>query len=49
MRAEAMREDAKQRRMQAIIAAFWERVWRAKPRVFRHRLPPVESHGTAAY
>jgi hypothetical protein len=48
-RAEAMREDAKQRRMQAIIASFWERVWRAKPRVFRHRLRPVESHGTGAY
>jgi hypothetical protein len=45
MRAEAMREDAKQRRMQAVIASFWERVFQAKPRVFRHRLPPVQSHG----
>jgi hypothetical protein len=45
MRAEAMREDANRRRMQAVVASFWERVWRAKPRVFRHRLPPVQSHG----
>jgi hypothetical protein len=45
MCADAMREDAKQRRMQAIIASVWERVWRAKLRVIRHRLPPIESHG----
>jgi hypothetical protein len=33
MRREAMREDAKQQRMNRIIADFWEAVWRAKPRI----------------
>jgi hypothetical protein len=42
MRREAMRADAKQRRRDRIIADFWEAVWRAKPRIFRHRLPRVE-------
>jgi hypothetical protein len=42
MRREMMREDAKQRRVDRIIVDFWEAVWRAKPRIFRHRLPRVE-------
>jgi hypothetical protein len=45
MRAEAMFADAKGRRTDAIIASFWATVWRARPRVFRHRLPPVHRHG----
>jgi hypothetical protein len=45
MRKEAMFADATRRRTDAIIASFWAAVWRAKPRVFRHRLPPVHSHG----
>jgi hypothetical protein len=44
-RAEAMFVDATRRRTDAIIASFWAAVWRARPRVFRQRLPPVESHG----
>jgi hypothetical protein len=35
MRAEGMRSDVEQRRMAKSIAAFWETVWRARPRVFR--------------
>jgi hypothetical protein len=45
MRAEAMFVDANRRRTDAIIASFWGAVWRARPRVFRPRLPPVHSHG----
>jgi hypothetical protein len=45
MRAEAMFADANRRRTDAILASFWGAVWRARPRVFRHRLPPVHSHG----
>jgi hypothetical protein len=45
MRAEAMFVDANRRRPDAIIASFWGAVWRARPRLFRHRLPLVHSHG----
>jgi hypothetical protein len=45
LRAEAMFDDAKRRRTAAIITSFWAAVWRARPRVFRNRLPPVHSHG----
>jgi hypothetical protein len=45
MRAEAMFADATRRRMGAVLASFWGAVWRARPRVFKHRLPPVHSHG----
>jgi hypothetical protein len=45
LRAEAMREDAQRRRTAAIMTSFWAAVWRARPRVFRNRLPPVHSHG----
>lgn len=41
MRRESMRADAKQRRMDKIIAEFWDSVWRARPRVFHRRLPQV--------
>jgi hypothetical protein len=45
MRAEVMFADANRRRTDAIITSFWAAVWRARPRVFKHRLPPVHSHG----
>jgi hypothetical protein len=39
MRFEGMVEDNRQRYVQRIVARFWQAVWRAKPRVFRRRLP----------
>jgi hypothetical protein len=43
MRAEAMFADANQRRVDRIIDSFWITIWRARPRVFNPRLPPVHS------
>jgi hypothetical protein len=34
-----MVEDNRQRYVKRVIASFWATVWRAKPRVFRRRLP----------
>jgi hypothetical protein len=39
MRFEGMVEDNRQRYVQRVVASFWQAVWRAKPRVFRRRLP----------
>jgi hypothetical protein len=45
MRRDSMMADANARSVDGVIASFWERVWRAKPRVFRHRLREAQSHG----
>lgn len=39
MRREPMLADAKQQRTDRTIMDFWDAGWRAKPRIFRHRLP----------
>ena len=41
IRRDTMRAEAREREMQRVLADFYARVWRARPRVFRRRLPPV--------
>jgi hypothetical protein len=43
MRAEAMFADANHRRVDRIIDSFWITMWRARLRVYKHRLTPVHS------
>lgn len=40
MRGEMMFKEEREREVAKIVAQFWAKVWRAKPRVFRRRLPP---------
>jgi hypothetical protein len=41
LRYELMLRDKRLREEQKIIDAFWEKVWLARPRIFRRRLPPI--------
>jgi hypothetical protein len=39
MHFEGMVEDNRPRYVERVVASFWAAVWRAKPRIFRRKLP----------
>lgn len=49
MRGEVMMAEHQQRVVAKVVASFWEAVWRARPRVFKHKLPAASSHGQANF